>query len=94
MTQQLAYGVIVNHPRSVTHVVRVSGPSLPAGEIALISDQMKEHVLSTTGEQDPDVVVVLAGDRPRLFGIPASVARVKAQLPRLARRWRSIRFDP
>jgi hypothetical protein len=71
MTIRLQHGTVRDHPRQVIHVVLVDR-NLEFSEVDDIAGQMRAYVLSKSGEQDLNVVVVHGDSRKtlRLVGEP------------------------
>jgi hypothetical protein len=82
MTLKLLHGTVRDGPRQVIHVVRVVGKILEFPEVDDVMEKMRAHILSKSGEQDPNIVIV-HGDRRetlRLVGETHAVTRVRAAL--------------
>ena len=94
MGRTISYATVIRRPRGAIHVLKVSTP-IPAWEIYYITERMRDRALSRSGEQDADVVLVEdVSDRDvRLFGLPSSVSRVRAELGGLAGKWQPIELD-
>jgi hypothetical protein len=91
MTLKLLHGTVRDGPRRVIHVVRVVDKILEFPEVDDIIEKMREHILSKSGEQDPNIVIV-HGDRRetlRLDGETHAVTRVRAALFNVA-----VTFSP
>jgi hypothetical protein len=95
VTHELIYGVIVDWPRKIIHIVRAVGEDLDAWEIDEIAARMRERMLSKNGEQAADVVVVDGSKREslRLSGEPYAVSRVRTALLNAAVNWSPITLD-
>jgi hypothetical protein len=65
MTIKLLYGTVRDHPRQVIHVVLVD-KNLEFSEVDGIAEKMRAHILSKSGEQNPNVVVVHGDSRETL----------------------------
>jgi hypothetical protein len=83
------YGTVVDRPRQVIHVVRVVDATLDFQEIDSIATRMRERILSRSGEQAPNVVVIHGSGKEtlRLFGEPHAVTRVRTALFNAAVSW-------
>jgi hypothetical protein len=92
---ELLYGTVVDLPRRVIHVVRVTRGQLETWQIDELADRMRERMLSRHGTQMPDVVVVQGNTKGslRLFGEPASVARVRTALFNAAVSWAPLTLE-
>jgi hypothetical protein len=78
---ELRYGVVRDRPRQVIHVVLVE-KNLEFSMVDEIAGKMRAHILSKSGEQDPNIVVVHGDSREtlRLVGDTHAVNRVRAAL--------------
>jgi hypothetical protein len=91
MTLKLLHGTVRDGPRQAIHVVRVVDKILEFPEVYEIMEKMRAHILSKSGEQDPNIVIV-HGDRRetlRLDGETHAVTRVRAALFNVA-----VTFSP
>jgi hypothetical protein len=81
MTLKLQHGIVRDRPRQVIHVV-LADENLEFSEVDEIAEIMRAHILSKSGEQDPNVVVVHGESREtlRLVGDSHAVNRVRAAL--------------
>jgi hypothetical protein len=95
MAYKLAHGMVIEHPRKAIHVVRIIGETLETWEIDALAEQMRRRLLSRTGEQAADVVVVQGDTREtlRIFGDPYSVSRVRTAMFNAGLTWSPIRLD-
>ena len=95
MTHELLHGTVVEQPRRVIHVVRLVHGELETWQIDEVAEKMRERMLSRHGEQMADIVVVQGYSKGtlRLFGEPASVARVRAALFNAEVSWAPITLD-
>jgi len=95
MAYQLIRGTVVENRRKRIHVVRVVGAVLDTWDIDHIAEEVRELLLSRSGEQAADVVVVQGDTREslRLFGEPWSVSRVRAAMFNAAIRWSPLTLD-
>jgi hypothetical protein len=95
MAYELAQGMVIEHPRKAIHVVRIMGETLETWEIDALAEQMRRGLLSRTGEQAADVVVVQGDTREtlRIFGDPYSVSRVRTAMFNAGLTWSPIRLD-
>lgn len=82
MPLKLTYGVVIDRPRQIIHVVRVIDEILELTEISDIAEKMGAYVLSRHGEQMPNIVVIQGDTKEtlRLFGDTHTVNRVRAAL--------------
>jgi hypothetical protein len=95
MTLKLLHGTVRDGPRRVIHVVRVADKILEFPELYDIMEKMRAHILSKSGEQDPNIVIV-HGDRRETFhlvGEAHAVARVRAALFNVAVTFSSLRLE-
>jgi hypothetical protein len=95
MTYQLVYGMVVDRPRKVIHVVRIVEEQLEIAEIEEVAERMRQRALSRHGDQTADVVVVQGDTKEtlRLFGDPYCVTRVRAAMFNAAVSWTPINLD-
>jgi hypothetical protein len=95
MAYKLAHGMVIEHPRKAIHVVRIIGETLETWEIDALAEQMRRGLLSRTGEQAADVVIVQGDTREalRIFGEPYSVSRVRTAMFNAGLTWSPIRLD-
>ena len=94
MQRSFVYGTVRDSQRTVIYVIRVKDDVLDPIEADAIAERMRETIQSR-GDLAADVVVV-AGDSKetlRLYGIPYSVARVRAAMFNAAISWRPIELD-
>jgi hypothetical protein len=86
------YAIVVERARKAIHVIRLTGDPRDAEDIDEIAEKAREWMLVRYGEQDADVVIVQGSTKEdlRLFGIPASKARVRAALFNAALAWSPI----
>ena len=91
MTFKLLHGVVLDHPGRPIHVVRVVDKILEFPEVDDIADKMRVHILSKSGEQDPNIVIVHGNsiETMRLVGETHAVTRVRAALFNVA-----VSFSP
>jgi hypothetical protein len=95
MTLKLLHGTVRDGPRQVIHVVRVVDKILEFPEVDDVMEKMRAHVLSKSGEQDPNIVIVY-GDRRetlRLVGETHAVTRVRAALFNVAVTFSPLRLE-
>ena len=92
MAHQSFHGIVVERARKAIHVVRIVGEPLETWEIDHVAAAMRERLLSRTGEQEADVVVIQGETRETLslFGHPQSVSRVRAALFNAAVSWSPV----
>jgi len=95
MTHKLLYGVVLDRPRRVIHVVRVIDDILEPPEIAELTERMCDHILSRRGEQAANVVLVQGNSQEtlRLFGDAHAVTSVRTALFNAAISWSPFRLD-
>jgi len=95
MSYDLMHAIVVDHPRKAIHVVRLVGEMVDTWEIDHIADQMRQRLLSRTGEQEADVVVVQGNTKEtlRLYGHSYSVSRVRAAMFNAAVSWSPLTLD-
>ncbi|HKA71550.1 MAG TPA: hypothetical protein VKE26_07075, partial [Xanthobacteraceae bacterium] len=95
MTYQLMHGVVVEHRRRIIHILRVLGDALDPWEVDALAEEMRKRLLSRTGEQAADVVVVHGTTREtlRISGEPFSVSRVRTAMFNAAVTWSPVAFD-
>lgn len=95
MSYQLLYGAVRDNPRKVIHAVRLVDALLDDAALADLAEQVRERILTKTGEQYAAVVVVQGYDKEtlRLFGEPYAVARVRAAMFNAALRWGGFALD-
>ena len=88
---KLLHGTVRDGPRQAIHVVRVVDKILEFSEVDDIAAKMHAHILSTSGEQDPNIVIVHGNSREtlRLVGETHAVTRVRAALFNVA-----VAFSP
>lgn len=81
MTLKLLHGTVRDGPRKVIHVVRVD-EILAFPAVNDIAERMRAHILSKSGEQDPNIVVVHGNSREtlRLVGDTHAVTHVRTAL--------------
>src|SRR5262249_3635518 len=79
MRHRLLYASIVDGPRKTIHVVRVLDDLLDLHEIDQIIATARDCMLSKTGEQFADVVLIQGDSKEtfRIFGHPHAVSRVR-----------------
>jgi hypothetical protein len=95
MTVKLLQGTVRDGPRRVIHVVLVADKILAFPEVDDIMEKMRAHILSKSGEQDPNIVIV-HGDRRetlRLVGEAHAVTRVRAALFNVAVNFSPLRLE-
>jgi hypothetical protein len=94
MAHRVSYGTVRDSPRQAIYVVRVHDEILEPHFIDEIASRMRER-LQSRGEIGADVVVVQGEGKEtlRLFGIPYSVARVRAAMFNAAISWTPIELD-
>jgi hypothetical protein len=91
MTLKLLHGTVRDGPRQVIHVVLVVDKILEFPEVDNVVENVRAHILSKSGEQDPNIVIV-HGDRREtlhLVGETHAVTRVRAALFNVA-----VTFSP
>ncbi|HEY2527735.1 MAG TPA: hypothetical protein VGJ20_07245 [Xanthobacteraceae bacterium] len=91
MTLKLLHGTVRDGPRQAIHVIRVVDKILEFPEVYDIAEKMRSHILSKSGEQDPNIVIVHGNSREtlRLVGETHAVTRVRAALFNVA-----VTFSP
>jgi 3'-phosphoadenosine 5'-phosphosulfate sulfotransferase (PAPS reductase)/FAD synthetase len=94
MTLELLHGTLRDRPRHAIHVVRVD-KILEFPEVAEIAERMRAHVLSKSGEQDPNIVIVHGDSREtlRLVGETHAVTRVRSALFNAAISFSPLRLE-
>jgi hypothetical protein len=95
MTLKLLHGTVRDGPRGVIHVVRVADTILEFPELNDIMEKMRAHILSKSGEQDPNIVIV-HGHRRETFrpvGETHAVTRVRAALFNAAVTFSPLRLE-
>jgi divalent metal cation (Fe/Co/Zn/Cd) transporter len=82
MTLKLLHGTVRDGPRRVIHVVRIVDKILEFPEVHDIAEKMRLRILSKSGEQDPNIVIIHGNSREtlRLVGEAHAVTRVRAEL--------------
>jgi divalent metal cation (Fe/Co/Zn/Cd) transporter len=82
MALKLLHGTVRDRPRQAIHVVLVVDKILEFPEVEEIAEKMRAHILSKSGEQDPNVVIVHGNSREtlRLVGETHAVTCVRAAL--------------
>jgi len=95
MTVKLLHGTIRDGPRRVIHVVRVVDKILEFTEVDAIAEKMRAQILSKSGEQDPNIVIVHGDCREtlRLVGETNAVARVRTAMFNVAVTFAPLRLD-
>jgi len=95
MTLKLLHGTVRDGPRQVIHVVLVVDKILEFPEVDDIAEKMRAHILSKSGEQDPNIVVVHGDCREtlRLVGETHAVTRVRAALFNVAVTFSPLRLE-
>jgi hypothetical protein len=95
MTLKLLHGTVRVGPRQVIHVVRVVDKILEFPEVDDVMEKMRAHVLSKSGEQDPNIVIVHGDCREtlRLVGEAHAVTRVRAALFNVAVTFSPLRLE-
>lgn len=93
MPYQLVYGTVRESPRQVIHVVRVEDKILSPTEIDDLAERMREWLLSRGVVADVVVVQGQGQETLRLFGVPYSVARVRAAMFNAQINWKAIHLD-
>jgi len=91
MTLKLLRGTVRDGPRQVIHVVRIVDNILEFPEVDDIAEKMRAHILSKSGEQNPNIVIVHgnSGGTLRLVGETHAVNRVRTALFNVA-----VTFSP
>jgi hypothetical protein len=94
MTLELLHGTVRDGPRQVIHVIVVQ-KNLEFPEVDDIMERMRGHILSKSGEQDPNIVIVYGDHREtrRLVGETHAVARVRAALFNVAVTFSPLRLE-
>jgi hypothetical protein len=95
MTLKLLHGKVRDGPRQAIHVVLVVDKILEFPEVDDIMEKMRGHILSKSGEQDPNIVIV-HGDRRetlRLVGEAHAVTCVRTALFNAAVTFSPLRLE-
>ena len=94
MARDYLYAKVQGSPRDTIYAVRVQGERLELDEIDQLAARMRAKI-EARGDFSADVVVVQGDSKETLalFGIPYSVARVRAAMFNAAIRWMPIELD-
>lgn len=95
MTYRLVYGTVIDRPRKVIHVVRVQGEYVAIHEIDDIAERMRQRVLSRSGEQLANIVVIQGNSKEtlRLFGDAYAIGRARTALFNAALKFAPIELE-
>jgi hypothetical protein len=82
MTLKLLHGTVRDRPRHAIHVVLVVDTFLEFPKVDEIAETMRAHILSKSGEQDPNIVIVHgnSSETLRLVGETHAVTRVRTAM--------------